>query len=474
MSWIETHGRRHQVRAHVDGRKVALAFDTIEDAERFAHAVDVHGWRPAYDYVTRGVTPTEQAAAPTRPTARIPGTGLDLRPAGVTVGDLCRMYVRQRRQFGQVQERTLEQYESYIAMHIDPFFGDIDAGFVLSMEHAADPDLPTAVGFRAHLLAKPKTMRIAQRTDGPAEPVLHPTSNLSPKTVRGVIALASSAYRLAMAADVDRVVDRNPFSRSVGTAPKPQRVESTDCLTAEQVHVLLGALSGRLAHGYPVVLFLVMTGLRWAEASGLQVKHLHLDGCDPRVDVVTGLQRRKRAEGGGWYLGRLKSHASRRTLSLPPMLVDELRPLTKGKGPEDLVFTTAMGQALHHGNFVDRVLKRAIAATNGAVPATLRPHGLRHTCATLLLEQGKTSDQVARQLGHEDSTLVDTVYGHFSQTLRRGNADALQHALTGRAPDQTPTRTALTLASLADTAPVLDKADLALPEIDLPRDEEAA
>lgn len=468
MAWIEQRGRQHRVYERVDGRRAFVPFDTRHDAERFAAAAREHGWTTAYAYVTR----EEQPDSPPDPTQdrvvpHVPDTSLNLRPAGVTVGELCQAYVRHRRAYGEVTAKTLEQYESYIRLHIEPYFGDLDAGYVLSVEHPAASDLPTTVAFRAHLLATPATLRVVRRPDGTVEAIRHETRTLSPKTVRGIIALASSAYRLALRADVDRVVDRNPFSGSVGTAPKARRVEQTDCLSADQVGLLLDALTGPLARGHTLTLFLVMTGLRWAEATGLQVKHLHLDGPDPRVEVVTALKFRKRSEGGGWYLGRLKSHASRRTLGLPPTVAETLRPLVAGKDPEDLVFTGAQGGPVRHGNFVDRVLKVALAATNGAVPDTLRPHGLRHTCATLLLEQGRTTDQVSRQLGHDDSRLVDQVYGHFTAKLRQDNAAALEVALTGRRPAPVPSTPALILATLRPEDPILDAADLALAELDV-------
>lgn len=485
MAWVEQRGRQFRVYERVEGKRAFEPFATRDDADAFRHLVAVLGWHTAVDKVRQPVAvdpaPPAVAALPRTP-ARVPATPLaDLRPSGLTVGDLCRAYItiatarRSKKRKGPIEAKTVAQYQSYIQLHIEPYFGDIDAGFVLAEPHADDERLPSAVTFRLHLQTKPKAINVRRDETGAIVTAeTHTVGLLSDSTIRKVCAFVSSAYASALRADVSRVVDRNPFAGAAGDTADPKRVEADMWLTPEQALLLLDAIT---PHYRPLVLFLLLTGLRWSEAAGLQVKHLHLDGHDPRVDVVTALKRRKKAAGGGWYLGRLKTAGSLRTVGLPPLLVEELRALTAGVDGEALVFRTVKGEALHHGNFIDQYLRPAIGRCGGRVPASFRPHGLRHTCATWLLQQGRTIHQVARQLGHADSGVTERVYGHVTPTLRQENAAAAQANLTGRDPEPAPPsplppEPQFPLARHLEAVPDLDDADRDLPEVD--HDDEVA
>ncbi len=72
------------------------------------------------------------------------------------------------------------------------------------------------------------------------------------------------------------------------------------------------------------------------------------------------------------------------------------------------VFCSTTGTPLQKGNlrrvFV-RVLKRA------GLPLHFSPHCLRHTFASLLLQQGESPVYVQRQLGHASIKLTVDTYG---------------------------------------------------------------
>ena len=71
-----------------------------------------------------------------------------------------------------------------------------------------------------------------------------------------------------------------------------------------------------------------------------------------------------------------------------------------------------------------RLLKRAELP---AVPF----HALRHTCATLLLEQGIPARVVMDQLGHSQINLTLGTYSHVRPAMLQVAADALGRALGG-------------------------------------------
>lgn len=77
---------------------------------------------------------------------------------------------------------------------------------------------------------------------------------------------------------------------------------------------------------------------------------------------------------------------------------------------KDFVFSTRTGEPIDPNNFyrsVKRVCKKAGLEEHG-------PHVLRHTFATLLLEDGVPIHVVSRILGHANIRITLDIYGHLS------------------------------------------------------------
>ena len=72
----------------------------------------------------------------------------------------------------------------------------------------------------------------------------------------------------------------------------------------------------------------------------------------------------------------------------------------------------------------DKAFKKVCEDITGK---SLTAHGLRHTHASLLFEQGFTYDQVGRRLGHAgNSRVTREIYVHITEKLRIKDADAIQ------------------------------------------------
>jgi len=175
-------------------------------------------------------------------------------------------------------------------------------------------------------------------------------------------------------------------------------------LTHEQVD--------RLAHACPgfelFIRLLAYTGLRWGEATALQVKRLDL--LRRRLEVV----RTAVDLGQEVSYGTPKTH-QRREVPIPRSLVDELAEQVAGKDPEDLVFTSPRGAPLRNHNFRSRVFTPAAVAIG--VPK-LTPHDLRHTAASLAVQAGANVKAVQRMLGHASAAMTLDVYaGLFGDDL---------------------------------------------------------
>jgi hypothetical protein len=92
------------------------------------------------------------------------------------------------------------------------------------------------------------------------------------------------------------------------------------------------------------------------------------------------------------------------------------------------VFCTTTGTMLNKGNvrrvFV-RLLKRA------KLPLHFSPHSLRHTFASLLLQQGESPVYVQRQLGHASIKLTVDTYGKWLPMGNKAAVDRLDDVAAG-------------------------------------------
>ena len=92
--------------------------------------------------------------------------------------------------------------------------------------------------------------------------------------------------------------------------------------------------------------------------------------------------------------------------------LEEQEEYKKGLGEKweenDLIFPSKLGTPLHHSNMF-REYKELLRATG--LPL-LRFHDLRHTAATLLLQQGIHPKIVQERLGHADISMTLNTYSH--------------------------------------------------------------
>lgn len=175
-------------------------------------------------------------------------------------------------------------------------------------------------------------------------------------------------------------------------------------LSHQQVDALAAACPGFELF----VRLLAYTGLRWGEATALQVKRLDL--MRRRVEVV----RNAVDLGNDVTYGTPKTH-QRREVPIPRSLVDALAEHVAGKSPEELVFTSPRGAPLRNHNFRARVFAPAAAVIG--MPG-LTPHDLRHTAASLAVAAGANVKAVQRMLGHASAAMTLDVYaGLFGDDL---------------------------------------------------------
>jgi integrase len=75
-------------------------------------------------------------------------------------------------------------------------------------------------------------------------------------------------------------------------------------------------------------------------------------------------------------------------------------------------------------------------ADTSSPPRSVRVHGIRHTCASLLLAQGVPMRVIMETLGHSNISMTMDVYTHVMDTALRDAADGMD-SLLGADTDET-------------------------------------
>lgn len=201
----------------------------------------------------------------------------------------------------------------------------------------------------------------------------------------------------------------------------------------EKMHFMTApeSLAVVLAHPVryqPLMAFLRATGTRFGEATAVHGRDFHLDLEQPEVRIEKAW---KRDANDRFYLGPPKTKKSRRTVSLPPSLVAQLRPIVEAAKPGDLVFTTSYGGPIRHSSFYE--FWEAALDSLGYPPTSTgerpRIHDMRHTHASLMLRQGMSPFELSRRLGHESIQTTIDRYSHLVPDAHFRAAEMAERAL---------------------------------------------
>lgn len=194
---------------------------------------------------------------------------------------------------------------------------------------------------------------------------------------------------------------------------------------------------------YPLVVFLLDTGVRRGELCGLRWSSVNLGVGTGSVVIersrvrVSGVQG---VDGSSIYEGAPKSRKGKpkvRTLSLSEPAVAALRAWRGVQGQErlsvgaawageDFVFTTpvrgpgvrkALGGPMSPEGVSqawNRIRDRWLASRTGVELPRPSIHEVRHSYASVMVAAGEHLMTVAARLGHRDTRMVDAVYGHLA------------------------------------------------------------
>lgn len=318
--------------------------------------------------------------------------------------------------------------------YIDPRAGEITVEewcdlWIESRPHVkASTDSTDRGRARKHIVGRLGRLQLAQITPLTVQhwvTRLLDDADLAPKTVRNCHGLLHSMLDAAVS---ERLIASNP---AAGTKLPAAGAPEMHFLTVEQVQALLAAIP---AHYVPLVTTLVGTGLRWGEAAGLRRRRV--DVFRRQLSVEETLQE----VDGTLSWGPPKTRRSRRTVSLPPTVVEKLIPLVDGPADET-VFRTPRGALLRRRNFGQRVWHPAIEKANAdgpVLPADLRVHDLRHTHVAQLIARGVHPAAISRRLGHASIQVTMDVYGHLLPEVDERVTAAAEAVFAADSPKSPP------------------------------------
>ena len=262
-----------------------------------------------------------------------------------------------------------------------------------------------------------------------------PQDGLSPRTVRYIHTIIRAALRDA--------VRWNKVGRNIADSATPPPSSATQAKrastwTGAQVRQFFEFVSE--SRYLPAWLFLATSGCRRGEALGLRWSDVDLDERTAVIghQVVTvdheivfkDLPKTKRAHVVRLDPGTVSMlQAWKATQNAERLLVGS------GYASHGLVFSTADGRPYHPERF-SREFQRKQEQFNATEPDAPLPrivlHGLRHTWATLALQEGIDIKIVSDRLNHSSTHITREIYTHVTPPMQSDAAERVANQIFGK------------------------------------------
>ena len=320
--------------------------------------------------------------------------GLDAAKVGrYTVGQWMEVWFEHYAKV-KVRPSSHQTYRGYIENHIKPNIGKIPLEKLTSLELQK---------LYKKLLEKGRVERIESKGQ---------SKGLSPKTVRNIHQIIASAMKLAKE---QRLIATD---HTEGCAlPKLEHREMKTLPVEQLTSFLREAKDSGVFEMYYVEL---ATGLRRGELLGLKWEDIDLEKGNLRV------KRQIARINGEVVEAPLKTKNAYRALPLAEDTIQVLKQQRKKTGSSHWVFPSPTGGPISPDSvlhMLHRVLKRA------GLPR-VRFHDLRHTFATLALQNGVDIKTVSGMLGHFSAGFTLDTYAHVTTTAQKEAAKAMERVLT--------------------------------------------
>jgi integrase len=235
-------------------------------------------------------------------------------------------------------------------------------------------------------------------------------------------------------AEEDGLIPTNPTRRMGKQLVAPTGTVGTheiEVFSRDELSHLLGLAERESPEYYPFLLCLARTGMRLGEAIGLEWRDVEWRA---RYIIVRRSRRRNR-------VSEPKNGKARR-VDMSQQLADVLRgfktlqeaeAVVAGSALPGRVFSNRAGGPIQEDDFRNNVWAPLLRQ---AQLRYRKPHTMRHTFASLLIEAGEPLTYVQQQLGHHSAAFTLKVYGHLLPRGDRRAVDALDDAPGTRAAEK--------------------------------------
>lgn len=287
---------------------------------------------------------------------------------------------------------TQKNYENFIYNHIIPNIGNISLNQI------------TQAKVQQFYSKMKKNGRITHRDVY--------GNGLSDRSVRTIHAICRSSLERAC---VENLISVNP---TIGCKLPPKKSGEMKVLSASEVRRFL--IQAQVEGMLPLYLLELSSGLRRGEIIALQWKDLNFETGELRID------KQVYRVDGELMVMKPKTKASIRTIILPEIVLRVLRDyqltvaskwmfpsLYDDNKPRD---PHSLGTKLHG------ILERAGCKQ-------VRYHDLRHTFATLALEQGMDVKSLSAVLGHVSSDITLDIYAHITTDMQIEAARSIDRSI---------------------------------------------
>jgi integrase len=192
----------------------------------------------------------------------------------------------------------------------------------------------------------------------------------------------------------------------------PPRVKKTppNVWTIEESKKFLLAVAEH--RWYLIYLIALTTGARRGEILGMEWQNINWEANTISIEK-TVLEINYKL-----VISEPKTKYARRTIALPQIVVDTLKPNQRVDG---LIFQTSNKTPVAPRNLI-RHFKQVIG--EAGLP-NIRFHDLRHTAATILLQQDVPPKKVQELLGHSTIVLTLDTYSHIIPSMHSETADKM-------------------------------------------------
>lgn len=194
-------------------------------------------------------------------------------------------------------------------------------------------------------------------------------------------------------------------------------------LESDELRTLLSAM-GSCWHWKYLTEFLALSGLRFGEAAALTSSDIDFEQS---VIHVT-----KTYDHNNRITTSTKTQCSCRDVYIQPELEKLLRKISLYMkiqrmehgytNDEDLFFCMTNGKHINHSAY-EKYLRET---SQKALGRRITPHTLRHTHASLLLENGVDIYTISRRLGHENSKVTREIYLHVTEKLQEKDNEQIR------------------------------------------------